>query len=131
MKKRSILIIEDDIGIQAVTKFSLEMDNHWQVITASCGKEGLFKALNLNPDVILLDLIMPDISGIEILRKLHLERTTRNIPIILFTAKLIEGELLKIENSNVIGLIGKPFDCLTLSAQISNFLAPRVGTATH
>ncbi|MBE9045672.1 response regulator [Pleurocapsales cyanobacterium LEGE 10410] len=125
MNKRSILVIEDDTGIQAVTKFSLEMDNHWQVVTANNGTEGVFQASNMNPDVILLDLVLPDISGRELLRKLQTERTTSNIPIVLFTAKSIEGEVLRIKSSNVIGLISKPFDCLTLSSQILDFLAHR------
>jgi CheY-like chemotaxis protein len=118
MNQHNILIIEDDTGIQAVTKFSLEMDCYWQVTSAYVGKEGLFKAMNINPDVILLDLMMPDMGGIEILEKLQSDRTTQNIPVILFTAKLMEVENLELENKNVIGLITKPFDCLTLSAKI-------------
>lgn len=126
MNQRNILIIEDDKGIQIVTKFSLEMDGYWQVTSAYCGKEGLFKAINMNPDVILLDLIMPDMGGIEIIEQLSLDRATRNIPIILFTAKLIEAKKFELENSNVIGLITKPFDCLTLSARILEILKKKV-----
>lgn len=122
MTDRRILIIEDDAGIQAVTKFSLEIEDNWQVTTAYCGKEGLFKAMHINPDVILLDLIMPDINGLEILKRLQNHRTTAKIPVILFTAKLMESEIVELENSNVIGIITKPFDCLTLSAKISNLL---------
>jgi CheY-like chemotaxis protein len=122
MNQHNILIIEDDTGIQALTKFSLEMDDYWQVTSAYVGKEGLFKAMNINPDVILLDLMMPDMGGIEILEKLQSDRTTDNIPVILFTAKLMEVENLELENKNVIGLITKPFDCLTLSAKILDCL---------
>lgn len=122
MKKRSILLIEDNQGIQAVTKFSLEMDGVWQVTIASCGTKGLLKAKVINPDVILLDLVLPDMSGNEILEQLQLDDATNSIPVIIFTAELIEGEKLELNNSNVIGLIIKPFDCLTLSAKISNIL---------
>ena len=122
MNQKSILIIEDDKGIRAVTEFSLEMDGQWQVTVASCGREGFLKAKTINPDVILLDLIMPDLAGVEILKQLHSDNTTSNIPIILFTAKSIKGEIQKFPNSNVIGLITKPFDCLTLSQRISNIL---------
>ncbi len=125
MSEKSILIIEDDTGIQAVTKFSLEMDGHWQVTVANCGKEGLLTAKSMNPDVILLDLIMPDLGGVEILEQLQSDNTARNIPIILFTAKLIDWEIVKNENNNVIGIINKPFDCLTLSAEISKLLDRR------
>ena len=122
MNQRNILIIEDDTGIQAVTKFSLEMDDHWQVTVANCGEEGLSKARTTNPEVILLDLILPDVGGVEILEQLNYDNTTSNIPIILFTAKLLEGEIQEFKSSNVVGLITKPFDCLTLSEQISNIL---------
>ena len=122
MNQKSVLIIEDDTGIQAVTKFSLEMDDRWQVTIANCGEEGLSKAKTINPEVILLDLILPDMSGVEILEKLQAHATTGNIPIILFTAKLLEEETQEFNNSNVVGLITKPFDCLTLSGRIADLL---------
>jgi len=118
MIAKSILLIEDDIGIQAVTKFSLEMDGHWQVSVANCGEEGLLKAKTINPDVILLDLILPGISGLETLERLDCDEETSNIPIILFTAKLLAGEIRDFNKNNVVGLITKPFDCLTLSGKI-------------
>lgn len=65
---------------------------------------------------------MPDMGGIEILEKLQSDRTTQNIPVILFTAKLIKVENLELENKNLIGLITKPFDCLVLSAKILDIL---------
>lgn len=125
MNRRHILVIEDDAGIQAVTKFSLEMDAHWQVTTAYSGREGLSKAISLQPDVILLDLILLDISGVKVLKKLQQEQATKNIPVILFTAKPIEAEILKLEHVNVVGLITKPFNCLDLSARVSEILEPQ------
>lgn len=122
MITRNILIIEDDTGIQAVTKFSLEMDGHWQVTIANCGEEGLLKAKTINPDVILLDLILPDMGGLETIERLDDDNITSNIPIILFTAKLLAGEIQEFNNNNVVGLITKPFDCLTLSEEILNIL---------
>ncbi len=54
MSNRHILVIKDDTGIQAVTEFSLEIEDNWKVTTAFCGKEGLVKARTLHPDVILI-----------------------------------------------------------------------------
>ena len=122
MNKKHILIIEDDTGIQTVTQFSLEIEEDWQVTTALRGKEGLLKAKNLHPDVILLDIVMPDINGLEIIKELQNNQATKKIPIILFTAKAMGNDILKLQNSVVIGIITKPFDCLTLSATISNIL---------
>ena len=122
MSKKRILIVEDDLGIQTLTKFCLEMDDSWAVILADNGEEGLFKALTLSPDVILLDLILPDLSEIEILDRLSYNQHTANIPIVLFTAKLLNGEIIKHEDSNVVGIISKPYNSLTLSADIHNIL---------
>ncbi len=122
MSKRHILVIEDDAGIQAVTKFSLEMEGNWQVSTAFNGREGLLKAKSLRPDVVLLDLVMPDINGLELLASFQAEPVTCNIPIIIFTAKVINQELLELQNNQVKGIITKPFDSLTLSNRILELL---------
>lgn len=61
-------------------------------------------------------------GGLKTIEKLKYDNTTSNIPIILFTAKLLAGEMKEFNNNNVAGLITKPFDCLTLLEQISNIL---------
>lgn len=122
MSNKHILVIEDDPGIQAVTKFSLEMEKQWKVTTAFCGKEGLTKAKSLNPDVILLDVVMPDTNGLDLVKELQCDRTTSKIPIILFTAKAINDEILELYQEKIIGIVNKPFDCLDLSAKILELL---------
>ena len=122
MRERHILLIEDDEGILAITKFSLEMDIFWQVTTATNGNDGLKKAQDLQPDVILLDILIPGISGIKLVRDLEHNILTAKIPVIIFTAKPINNGLSKLQNSNIKGIITKPFDCLTLSRQIINIL---------
>ena len=77
MSNRHILVIKDDTGIQAVTEFSLEIEDNWKVTTAFCGKEGLVKARTLHPDVILLDVVMPDINGLDLLKELQKDRVTK------------------------------------------------------
>lgn len=118
MSKRHILVVEDDAGIQAVTKFCLEMEDFWRVTTAFTGREGLTEVTNCHPNVILLDLNIPDLSGLGVIHELQSNRQTAKIPIILFTAKLSESAALAEENYNVVGVITKPFDCLTLSERI-------------
>lgn len=130
MNKKRILIVEDDLGIQTLTKFCLEMDDSWEVILADNGKKGLYKALTISPDVILLDLILPDLGGVEILDRLRENIRTAKIPIVLFTAKLLDGETIKRECGNVVGVINKPYNSLTLSADIHNILKS-VGANCH
>ena len=122
MGHKHILVIEDDIGIQAVTKFSLEIETNWTVTTAFLGKEGITQAQNQDLDAILLDLIMPDLNGFDVLRELKTNTLTNFIPVILFTAKLIKEEMLQYRKAGVVGIITKPFDCLTLANQISDIL---------
>lgn len=131
MNLRSILLVEDDIGIQAVARFSLEMDGHWQVEVANCGEEGLSKAETINPSVILLDTALSDMETIEVLKQFVLDRKVCNIPIILFTTKLIDLKPTKNLCSSVVGVIYKPFDSLTLSNEISNLLNSRLQSATN
>ena len=88
MNRKSILIFEDNTEIRAITKFSLEMDGYWQVAVANCSKEGLLTAKTINPDVILLDAIALNTEEVEILSQLRIDKTTRNIPIVLFTTFL-------------------------------------------
>ena len=122
MSEKHILLIEDDEGILAITKFSLEMDIFWTVTTATNGYEGLYKAKDLQPDVILLDILIPGISAIKLIKNLENNPLTAKIPIIVFTAKPINTNLSKLQNSNIKGFITKPFDCLSLSRQIINIL---------
>ena len=122
MNKKHILVIEDDEGIIAITQFSLEMEGSWQVTTALKGQDGINKAKELHPDVILLDWVMPDISGIKIITKLQSSQFTQAIPIILFTAKKLKHNLINLNNHNIKGIIIKPFDCLSLSTKILTLL---------
>ena len=124
MNYRHILLIEDDEGICLVTKFSLEMDKIWLISTASCGREGIIKAQTIHPDIILLDLMMPDRNGLEILKELKSDRMTMQIPVILFTAKTVDKEITElIDNHLVKGIITKPFDSLALSTKIEYMLS--------
>ena len=117
----SVLIIEDNPGISAVAKFSLEMDGEWQVAIAATANSGVLKARRLNPDVILLDSSIK-IREVEVLRRLQNNVKTAKIPVILFTINRFKSQKIQRDNTNVIGIIIKPFDCLNLSAIISDIL---------
>ena len=85
-KMKKILIIEDDEHIIELLKFNVE-NNGYSVMTATDGHDGLEKALNELPDLILLDLMLPGIDGIDICNKLKNKDRTKDIPIIMLTAK--------------------------------------------
>ncbi len=82
-KLKKILIIEDEAAL--INNLALALSDDYEVISAANGKEGLRRARNEAPDLILLDIILPDMNGIEILRKLKREEKTSDIPIIILT----------------------------------------------
>ena len=83
-KKRKILLIEDDSFLLSMytTKFELE---NFQVVTAEDGEKGLKMVMKEAPDIILLDIILPKMSGFEVLKKIKSDEKLRKIPVILLT----------------------------------------------
>jgi len=83
-EKKKILIVEDDSFLLGMYANKLEMDDY-RVFVAEDGKKGLRLALNEKPDIILLDIRLPEIDGFEILKRVKENEETKNIPIILLT----------------------------------------------
>ncbi|MDJ0648669.1 MAG: response regulator [Xenococcaceae cyanobacterium MO_188.B19] len=117
-----ILIIDDEEDVKAIAQMGLEMAASWEVITASSGQEGLEIAATKQPDVILLDLMMPDWDGKETLKQLKNNPNTASIPVILMTAKTESAIASEIENLEIIGMITKPFRPLQLPEKIDEIL---------
>ena len=117
-----ILIIDDEEDVKAIAQMGLEMAASWEVITASSGQEGLEIAETKQPDVILLDLMMPDWDGKETLKQLKNNPNTASIPVIFMTAKTESAIASEIENLEIIGMITKPFRPLQLPEKIDQIL---------
>jgi len=121
-----ILIVDDEPGVVELIKNSLEK-NDYEVVTASDGLEGVEKAWSKNPDLIILDIMMPNMSGGDAVRALKSNSTTRNIPIIFLSAVVSKKEEMKNELSVKIENIyypamAKPFEPLVLLAKIEELL---------
>ena len=117
-----ILIIDDEEDVKDIAQMGLEMVTDWQVITASTGKEGLDLAKNSQPEVILLDLMMPEWDGKETLKQLKANQSTAAIPVILMTAKTQSAIATELTELDLAGVITKPFRPLELPEQISQIL---------
>ncbi|NJK48457.1 response regulator [Candidatus Gracilibacteria bacterium] len=113
-----ILIIDDEDDIREATQICLEVTGDWEVLTASSGKEGLSKAQVEQPDVILLDVMMPDMDGLATLERLQAAGATARIPVILLTAKAQPAEQRRFSKLAVAAVILKPYDPFTLSEQV-------------
>ncbi|MGL5080486.1 MAG: response regulator [Microcoleaceae cyanobacterium] len=119
---RLILLIEDEDDIREVAQLSLEMVGKWEVITAKSGNEGLIKAEQEQPDMILLDVMMPELDGLVTFRKLQASKTTQHIPVIFLTAKVQSADQRQFAELGVSGIITKPFEPLTLADQVTKIL---------
>ncbi|WP_204106633.1 MULTISPECIES: response regulator [Spirulina sp. CCY15215] len=114
-----LLVIDDDDGVREIIQISLEAVAGWDVLTAASGKEGLAIAQREQPDGIILDVMMPDMDGMETYKQLQANPQTHQIPTILLTAKAKMSEKEQFINLGVAGVITKPFEAINLVAQIS------------
>ncbi len=119
---RKILIIDDEDDIREVAALSLESVAGWDVIMASSGAQGLACAAEQKPDAILLDVMMPDMDGPATFRELRRNPATARIPVLLLTAKVQGSDQRLFADLGVEAVLFKPFDPLTLSAQIASVL---------
>ncbi|WP_017653339.1 response regulator [Fortiea contorta] len=122
MSTKRVLIIDDEETIQTVVQFGIKMTADWEVFTASSGVEGIQTAQIEQPDVILLDVMMPDMDGITTFKELQSYPETEQIPVILLTAKAQTAEKRQFNDLGVSGVITKPFNSLDLPEQIMKIL---------
>ena len=121
MNKKKILLIEDEPYQIMMIKFRLEANN-FDFVAACDGEEGLKKAHEEKPDLILLDLVMPKIDGYEVCRRLRRNPETENTPIILFTASAGKSIIEKCPACGANDYIIKPFEAADLLAKIKLWL---------
>ena len=119
MSARTVLVVDDDDSIRLVAEVALESVAGWKVLTAEGGAVGLELAAAHQPDVILLDVMMPGMDGPTTCRHLSEDPVTRDIPVILVTAKVQYRDREAWEDLPIAGVIPKPFDPMTLSADVS------------
>jgi DNA-binding response OmpR family regulator len=86
MKKGKVLVVDDEVNITQILEFSIGSEG-FEVITAQNGEEAIERARREQPDLIILDIMMPKIDGYEACRILKANPLTRNIPVVLLTAK--------------------------------------------
>lgn len=120
IQKPSVLIVEDDDDFRYFLKESLRRDYH--IYEAANGKEGWQKALFHHPNIIVSDVQMPVMNGMELAQKLAQDKRTKHIPVILLTASQVENGLICGLESGAIDYITKPFDNAVLFAKIHSLL---------
>ena len=116
----SILLVEDDEDFRFYLKDNLQQQ--YKVYEAANGKEGWQKALALHPQLIVSDVSMPYMDGMELCKKLKNDKRTAHIPIILLTALTAEGDQLRGLETGANDYITKPFNFEVLHAKVKNLL---------
>lgn len=117
MMKPRILITEDEGALVAMLRYNLEKEGY-RVDEAADGGEALLKVAEAPPDLILLDWMLPSLSGIEVCRQLRRNPATRNIPIIMLTARGEEGDRVRGLDAGADDYVAKPFSPSELIARI-------------
>jgi DNA-binding response OmpR family regulator len=124
----SVLIIEDDEDIALSLKYNLERDGAFSVRTATNGESGVEQALALRPDVILLDLKLPRMDGLDVCRYLRSKEETAGVPIIMLTARVEESDKVRGLDLGADDYVTKPFSVNELLARVRAVLR-RAGAA--
>src|ERR1043166_8628976 len=108
MKQATVLMIDDQRDLQELVRYNFGKE-HFDVITASDGQSGLEIAQKHKPDLILLDLMMPGISGLEVCKQLRSDPRTAKVPILMLTAKASETDKIVGLEMGADDYITKPF----------------------
>jgi len=123
MSQKRILLVDDENDIREVAAISMQAVGGWQVSSAGGGREAVAKALAEQPDAILLDVMMPDLDGPATFKLLQEDDRTRDIPVILLTAKAQAADRRSFDELGVAGVLSKPFDPMSLPDQVAALLA--------
>ncbi|MGK6354657.1 response regulator [Sphingomonas sp. DT-207] len=117
-----ILYVDDEPDIREVAVMALELDPGLEVRACASGPEALAVAPDWAPDLILLDVMMPEMDGPTTLAELRARPETRGTPIVFITARTQAHELERFIGLGAGGVIGKPFDPMTLAKQARAYL---------
>lgn len=117
-----VLIIDDEEDTRSIFSMSLNLLGGAEVVEAESGPRGLLKAAEEKPDVIVLDLLMPEMDGTATFYGLKQNPATRHIPVIFMTVKGMFSEFDALKALGALAVIAKPFDPTTLTEQIKKIL---------
>lgn len=126
MRRKKILIVDDSRTALMMTRMLLAK-GPFDLVTAQSGEEGIAKALSERPDLVILDVVMPRLSGFDVLQRLRGEEATRHTPIIMLTTR---GEQDNVESGYSLGCneyLTKPVNGAELSAKVRDLIGADAG----
>lgn len=117
-----VLMIDDEEDIRKIGRLSLEAVGHMETVVAASAREGIDLAMGDRPDLILIDMMMPGMDGVTALAELKGLEDLKDVPVIFMTARAQPSEVASYLEKGAIGVITKPFDPMTLSAEVKRIL---------
>ena len=127
--KPLILIAEDNTDVRAYIREQLE--GPYRIIEAENGKEGLKKAIEQTPDLIITDIMMPEMDGMELCKQLKTNEKSSHIPVVMLTARTGQSDKLEGLATGADDYLAKPFDARELQVRVSNLLTQRKKLQEH
>lgn len=121
MANERILIVDDEEDVLELIRYNLDK-NGYKIVTATSGEEAITEARSKTPDLIILDLMLPGIDGLEVCRKLKSDVKTERIPIIMLTAKGEESDIVTGLELGADDYVTKPFSPKVLIARLRRIL---------
>ena len=121
MKQPTVLVVEDEAALATMLRYNLEK-NGFRVEEAADGPEAIAAIAESPPDIVLLDWMLPVMSGIEVCRQIRRRPATRDLPIIIVTARTEDGDVVRGLNTGADDYVGKPFNMDALLARMRALL---------
>jgi CheY-like chemotaxis protein len=118
-----LLHVEDDADIREITKLSLSLFGEFEVVQCESGADALEQLATFTPDVIVLDMMMPGMTGREVLERMRDIPHLRHTPTLFMTARAQASEMEEMRAAGAVAVISKPFDPMTLGDQIKKAIA--------
>ena len=115
---KKILYVEDQQDIQVIARVALEQISQYELLICDEGEEALSQMPSFNPDLVLLDVMMPGMDGPETFQGIRQLEGFADTPVIFMTAKVLPSEIDQLMSMGALGVISKPFDPVKLGSQI-------------
>jgi DNA-binding response OmpR family regulator len=126
MKGKKILVVDDEADVLLLCRVNLEFEGY-EVIEATDGVSAMDKVQREKPDLVLLDVMMPRMDGWQVLAALKADPATKDIPVVMLTAKVQDKDQIRGWSGGVADYITKPFSPLSLSQVLENVLNSDAG----
>lgn len=117
-----LLYVDDEADIREVAQMSLELDPDFEVRTCGSGAEAAEVARTWAPDLVLLDVMMPQMDGPATLAALRANPATANLGVVFITARTQAADVRRLLDLGALGVIAKPFDPMRLAAEVRDFV---------